>query len=126
MTDLKGKQLSNNADSRDRWDSFAEHRKKILEILRPDPVTDRGRLCVLGAGNCNDLDLLPLLAVYREVHLVDLDSDSLAWGVERQGVADHPGVHLWGGVDVTGRLDVIATWSPQTSIGPALLNNRPL
>jgi hypothetical protein len=116
MTDPKEWQLSNNAQSRDRWDSFAEHRKKVSELLRPHVVTNQSRLCILGAGNCQDLDLPSLLAVHGEVHLVDLDADSLAWGVAQQGVVDHPGVHLWGGVDVTGMLDAIASWSPQTSI----------
>ena len=32
------------------------------------------RLCVLGAGNCNDLDLVRLARSFAQVHLVDLDS----------------------------------------------------
>ena len=47
----------------------------------------------------------------------DRDAESLSFGVARQGVADHPGLHLWGGVDVTGMLESIAGWSPTTVIG---------
>jgi hypothetical protein len=51
------------------------------------PVTGVGRLCVLGAGKCNDLDLEQLAEVYEELHLVDLEPSSLALAVSRQPAA---------------------------------------
>lgn len=117
MNDPKGQQLAFNTQTFDRWDAYAEHRKRVSGLLRPEISTDLGRLCILGAGNCNDLDLCELLAAYREVHLVDWDASSLARGTARQGVAAHPGLHLLGGVDVTGMLDLIEIWSPRSQIG---------
>lgn len=42
-----------------------------------------GRLCVLGAGACNDFDLARAAEVFSEIHLVDLDAKALARGVAR-------------------------------------------
>ena len=47
-------------------------------------TAERARLCILGAGNTNDLDLAALLSTHREVHLVDIDSESL---VQRRDTA---------------------------------------
>ena len=92
MNDIKGRQSGFNAESRDQWDAFSGHREKVSAILGAGADPCPGRLCVLGAGNCNDLDLAALLRAHREVHLVDLDAEALAQGVERQGVADRPGL----------------------------------
>jgi hypothetical protein len=118
MNDLKGRQAAFNAESRDRWGSFADHRKRVSELLVSGAEPGRSRLCVLGAGNGNDLDLPALLRAHREVHLLDLDDEALAQGVARQGVAGHPSLHHYGGVDVTGMLEAIASWSPHTPIRP--------
>jgi hypothetical protein len=117
MNDPRDQQLAFNAQTLDRWDAYAGHRRKVSELLRAGMGNDPGRLCILGAGNCNDLDLAALLATYREVHLVDWDDSSLARGAARQGVAGHPGLHLLGGIDVTGMLDSIRIWSPRSPIG---------
>lgn len=116
MNDPKGRQASFNAASRGEWDAFAGHRRHVSALLG---AAGSGRLCVLGAGNCNDLDLPALLHAYREVTLVDLDPAALARGAERQGVADHPSLRRLGGVDVTGMLDAVAGWSPRSPVGPA-------
>ena len=50
---------------------------------------------------------------------MDLDPEALAGGIERQGVADHPSLRMHGGLDVTGMLDAVASWSPRTPIEPA-------
>ncbi len=88
MLGERERQLSSNAQSRDRWHSFAEHRTRVSDLARPDPGPDMGRLRVLGAGNCNDPNLPTLLKPFSEVHLVDLDADSLASGfaVSRVGL----------------------------------------
>jgi hypothetical protein len=119
MNDPRGRQAAFNASSRGQWDGFAGHRRKVSALLGAVAALGRTRLCVLGVGNGNDLDLPALLEVHREVHLVDLDPEALERGVGRQGVAGHPSLHLHGGIDVTGMLDTIATWSPRTPIGTA-------
>ncbi len=44
-------------------------------------------LCVLGAGNCNDLDLPELLERFESIALVDVDTDAVSAGLDRQRVA---------------------------------------
>ncbi len=112
MVDPSEVEAGFNAGSRDQWDGFAPHRRAVADLL----AAGSGRLCVLGAGNANDLDLPGLLATYREVCLVDLDADALALGVGRQGVADDPRVRLVGGLDLTAMAGVVAGWAPATAV----------
>jgi hypothetical protein len=105
-----------NAASRDQWSGFADHRRKVSDLLTADGGPTRTRLCVLGAGNGNDLDLPALLQCHRAVHLVDLDSDALDRGAVRQGVGGRTSLRLFGKVDLTGLLDTIAGFTPATPI----------
>lgn len=111
-------QVEQNRGSRDYWEVFAGHRRKVTALLG-GPESRGSRLCVLGAGNCNDLDLNTLVDDYREVHLVDLDADALAAGVARLGLADDSRVQCHGDVDLTGMLDVLTNCSPHTEIRDA-------
>ena len=121
MDNPRARQARFNAESRDQWGGFAEHRRRVTSLLGRGAADGSGRLCILGAGNGNDLDLAALLGVYREVHLVDLDASALALGADRQGVADHPGLHRHGNLDLTGMLDAIDRWSPLGPVsGPEL------
>jgi len=63
------------------WQLYAEHRRKFTQAVLSLAPSTPGRLCVLGAGKCNDLDLASLSQAYRELHLVDLDPAALASGV---------------------------------------------
>ena len=119
MLDLPGRQAKFNAASRDQWDGFEAHRRWVSTLLGAGTTGGGTRLCVLGAGNCNDLELPDLLASHREVHLVDLDPDAMEAGAIRQEVAGHPGLVRHGGIDVTGMLESIAMWSSTTSITDA-------
>ncbi len=114
MNPLTQRQIEFNARSRDGWDVFGLHRDKVTALLRTVPVVAKLRLCVLGAGNCNDLDLATLLHTFQEIHLVDLDAEALTHGVARQGLENNPAVRTHGGLDVTGVFDELAGWSPQT------------
>jgi hypothetical protein len=116
LNDSRRRQAGFNAESRDQWDGFADHRRVVSALLGAGSEAGPTRLCVLGAGNGNDLDLPALLKAHREVHLVDLDPEALAAGADRQGVADHPRLSRHGGLDVTGLLEAIARWSPHSPI----------
>jgi hypothetical protein len=122
MDRLGRRQVAFNATSRDQWEAFGEHRRCLTRVLTSGATVERSRLCVLGAGNANDLDLPALLAAYREVHLVDIDAEALAHGAARQAVAGHPRLHLFGGVDVTATLGVLADRTPRSELGPADLD----
>ncbi len=79
----------------------------LLDAL-PSPTNDdtsKPRICLLGAGNCNDVDLRQLADRCREVVLVDLDADALRQAVARQQLTDHPAIQLQSGIDLTGIFD---------------------
>ena len=73
-----------NRASAGNWAFFAGHRRRLTQLVRRGLPEWGGRLCVLGAGNCNDLDLSALCAACAEVHLVDIDGAAVVEGVVRQ------------------------------------------
>lgn len=106
MTPLAAEQIRRNLLRDGEWEVAAGHRREVTRRLVALGAP-RKRLCVLGAGNANDLELPELTAVYQEVCLVDLDGDALARGVSRQFSAPPAGVLkqrivLRGGIDLTG------------------------
>ena len=118
MNSLVESQLENNRVSRNYWDAFADHRKKVMALLHKKSTLDRARICILGAGNCNDLDLASLLTAYDQIHLVDLDKYALGEGVTRQGFINTTALRLHE-VDLTASLGAMAQWSPTATIGDA-------
>jgi hypothetical protein len=94
-----------NRNSESCWAQFADHRALLTGLGR-----DAGgeRLAVLGAGNCNDLDLKALAERYREIHLVDLDEQALAKAYARQTPEVQKALVLHAPVDLSGALDTLA------------------
>src|SRR5437868_8579473 len=76
--------MASSRQSRDAWERYAAHRRKIHALISAADCAPGGRLCVLGAGNCNDLDLQSLEREFAEIHLVDLDRDAIEDGIARQ------------------------------------------
>ncbi len=109
---IVARQRRRNQLTRDAWDAYAPHRERVTRLLRDAAREAPGRLAVLGAGNCNDLDLPALLDVFRELCLIDLDAEALASGLARQHVQDRPEIVPRGGVDVTGVAAQMAAWAP--------------
>lgn len=114
MNSLVQRQISFNRSSSNAWDAFAGHRSQVTFLLKHG--SDLSRLCILGAGNCNDLDLTPLLQSHQEIHLVDIDVDALTQGVAKQNLVDHAHIHLHGGLDLTGMIDSMSHWSPNSTL----------
>src|SRR4051812_20789823 len=100
-----------NQSTRGQWDWYASHRRAIERLIVPE--TRGGRICVLGAGNCNDLDLKWLAGAYAEVHLVDIDPAALERAVARQGGAGLARIRRHAPVDLTGIAALTATWQGQ-------------
>ena len=73
-------------------------------------------LCVLGAGNSNDLDLRLLCSAFGRVHLVDLDREALEQGALQQQAMPNSGLCLHGNMDISGVLDRIAGWQSGTNV----------
>jgi hypothetical protein len=95
-----------NRNSESCWQEFAEHRALVTGLARDaagEGVLDR--LAVLGAGNCNDLDLAELARRYREIHLVDVDEEAVARARERQPAEVARALVVHAPVDLSGALD---------------------
>jgi hypothetical protein len=91
-----------NRDVRDLWDRYGEHRARVTaEILTLTPGAG-GRLCLLGAGNANDVDLDALAARFDEIHLVDVDPAALARATGRQSPAVRARLRSHAPVDLSG------------------------
>src|SRR3954471_11966982 len=100
-----------NNSTRGQWDWYAAHRARIERLIVPQSRDQR--ICILGAGNCNDLDLKWLVQAYAQVHLVDIDPSALDRAVQRQGVpTDRLTLHAPS--DLTGIADQTATWTGRT------------
>lgn len=108
---LAATQAKYNRSTRDHWDHFAAHRRRVTDLLAPGPLAAGGRLCVLGAGNCNDLDLPRLLEAFDSIDLVDIDPDAPRAAVDRQGVGGDSRVRVHGGVDLTAVAPLMAGWA---------------
>lgn len=82
-TFLRASERERNATTRDAFDSAAylnhrEHQMALLNELGGE------RIAILGAGNCNDLDLSSIVDSFGEVHLFDIDGEALRLAMGRQ------------------------------------------
>ena len=100
-----------NQSALDHFSSFSGHRQCLTELALLAAGATENTLCVLGAGNCFDLDLAALARRYRAVHLVDIDAEALARAFGRQDPATQERLVLHGSVDLSGLLDRIDRWS---------------
>src|SRR5690349_15046625 len=66
------------------WQLYASHREEFTKAVLSVAPAGSGRLCVLGAGKCNDLDLPSVSQAFSEVHLVDLLPAALASALARE------------------------------------------
>lgn len=97
-------QRTRNRRSREMGPWFAAHRERVTRLLVSSRPSASGQLCVLGAGNCLDVDLAALTRVYRKIHLVDLDLEAIEYGLQRQSFAGHDQLCVVSPFDVSGWL----------------------
>lgn len=93
--------------------AFSGHRERLTALLTDDRVPKGSplRLCVLGAGNCNDLDLSRLAEHYTEIHLVDIDPTALERAFQRQDEATRRRLVRHAPVDLSGLVDRLERWA---------------
>jgi hypothetical protein len=108
---LNDDQSRMNDSTRGQWDWYAAHRARIERLIVPSARDQR--ICILGAGNCNDLDLNWLVQAYAQVHLVDIDPAALDRAAQRQGIATDR-LRLHAPIDLTGIADQTVTWIGRT------------
>ena len=104
-----------NRGSSKGWESFGPHRRRVTELILDGGRSVGGRLCVLGAGNCNDLNLSRLAGAFSAIHLVDLDGDALEGAAGRRSAPDPLRVVLNGGIDLGGIAGRLAALRPETA-----------
>jgi hypothetical protein len=90
------------------WEDYETHRTRLSRLLQAAQRAEG--LCVLGAGNCDDLDLPRLVRLFGEVHLVDLDGAALEQGLGRVPEKERAAITLHGGVDLAGVIDRVDRW----------------
>jgi hypothetical protein len=93
-----------NRRSKDDWGLYAEHRRRLTATILEVTAADARTLCLLGAGNCNDVNLDELAARFTAIHLVDIDAAALDRARARQAPEVRARLHPHGGVDLTGML----------------------
>jgi hypothetical protein len=91
----------NNRQSATCWAQFASHRAIVTRLARE---AGGRRLAVLGAGNCNDLDLPELGERFAEIHLMDIDAEAVHRARARQLPATAESLVLRAPVDLSGAM----------------------
>jgi hypothetical protein len=101
-------QLLSNSESWSHKKSFASHRAQITALAVADGPHES--ICILGAGNCSDLDLDQVAVVFGEVHLVDIDGAALERA--KSSVSKHlaPRIKLHPHTDLSGLETKLERW----------------
>jgi hypothetical protein len=92
------------------WALYAHHRTRLTEAILSSITRAGGRLCVLGAGYCNDLDLERLSVEFSEIHLVDIDAAALGAAVARQTPIVRSRLRPHAKVDLSGLSGRLGKW----------------
>lgn len=112
----------NNKVTRDLWSEYAGHRKVMTGLVQSVATSLRRSelptLCVLGAGNINDLSLAALVPMFAKIRLVDFDRQAVESGIAKQTSAEENSdvadlltkrVSFVGPFDLLGASDLLAT-----------------
>lgn len=82
MFDYATMQKSNNAETKTNHKIYTGHREHSTSLILSQGRN--GKLLILGAGNCNDVDLVSLSRQFSEMHILDIDADALSYGTKQQ------------------------------------------
>lgn len=75
-------QLKANKETRNNFKNYTSHRNRSTDLILSQEKS--GNILIIGAGNCNDIDLKTLSSIFEEVHLLDIDQQALEYGVNNQ------------------------------------------
>jgi hypothetical protein len=113
---LVKRQVALNEATREEWDRFSSHRQRVTDLCLK---ANGGRAAILGAGNCNDIDLVQLAGHFENIHLVDLDSASLSTAIARQTDGVRARLVAHGDVDL-GLVDALSAWGEREPSTPEI------
>lgn len=77
-------QIKANTETEDSFSQYEIHRHNSTKLILSTKRS--GKILFLGAGNCNDIDLITMIHNFSEVHLLDLDKNALLKGLKRQNI----------------------------------------
>jgi hypothetical protein len=93
----------------DAWDLYAGHRARFTDAL-VESSNPGDRVCILGAGACNDVDLERIAGRASEIHLVDIDKAALVGAVRRQSMPVQNRLRVHAPVDLSGFESRLKHW----------------
>ncbi len=118
------KESNRSAVAHRSW--FLPHRQRLTDLICAQATPGLAlRLCVLGAGNCHDLDLPQLAERFSELHLVDIDRAALERAREEQVDAVRQRLVLHE-VDLSGLHQELEAWRDLLVSEQALLESPKL
>ncbi len=120
---LLGYHRDNNRASADCAEPFADHRRRLTELIRSEGSGES--LALLGAGNCNDVDLGMLAGTFRTIDLLDLDLEAVERARARQPAAVAERLRLRAPVDLSGGFDQLPGFRG-TTLPAERLSNLPI
>ena len=114
-------QKASNKESRSFASYFANHRAQLTEQILA-LASSKGRLCLLGAGNCLDVDLARLAEKFDEVHLVDIDQDAVRFAKSRLTPLLAAKLFLHAPLDLSGLNSCISDWRDMKTTPEAFIS----
>lgn len=104
-------QAASNASGLSHYEAFRGHRERFTQLARQQATGGGRRLCVLGAGNCYDLELPVLLSHFSEVHLVDIDAAAIQAARTRLDLVEQARVFTHAPLDASGMFEHLERWA---------------
>jgi hypothetical protein len=113
-----------NQSTRGLFDSYREHREQTTRLALDGANGPAATLCVMGAGNCLDVDLARLAERFSAVHLVDIDRSALEGALARQTPEVRARLVLHAPMDLSGLLDKLERWGRLETTESELLGHH--
>lgn len=111
-TDFAAEHVIANQSALGYFDAFEGHRRRLTDFaIAAAPADGTGVLCILGAGNCFDVDLAQLATRYAEVHLVDVDAEALTRARSSQKADVQERLVCHAPLDLSGLHDRLERWA---------------
>jgi hypothetical protein len=103
---LLARERERNATTRGHFGIYSYHREQQMALLHG---LHGKRIAILGAGNCNDVDLPTIAKAFGEVHLFDIDAEALSCALAAQPSEVQSACHLHVR-DLTGTASFLDEW----------------
>lgn len=81
------KNLNSSYDNNFKYKLWESYRLDVTDYILSCDLEDKSVL-IVGAGNLNDIDIGKIIAETKKVMLLDIDSNSIIEGLERQNIDD--------------------------------------